>query len=56
MIKEIHPKEYDSVYKFAEKDIARNYFILLGLKSKKIYGISYKMKKSLKRFSKRITS
>lgn len=43
MIKEIHPKEYDSVYKFAEKDIARNYFILLGLKSKKpvynnIYG------------------
>ncbi len=43
MIREILPSEYHLVYKFAEKDIARNYFILLGLKSSravydKIYG------------------
>lgn len=43
MIREILPREYDLVFEFAKKDIARNYFILLGLKSKKpvynkIYG------------------
>ncbi|MDR7855470.1 GNAT family N-acetyltransferase [Tissierella sp.] len=43
MIREILPNEYYSVKKFVEKDIARNYFILLGLTSKKqvydkIYG------------------
>lgn len=43
MIREIPFNEYNLVYKFAEKDIARNYFILLGLKSEKpvfnkIYG------------------
>lgn len=43
MIREISLNECDVVYKFAEKDIARNYFILLALKSKipvyeKIYG------------------
>lgn len=43
MIREILASEYELVYKFAEKDIARNYFILLGLRSDKqlydkIYG------------------
>lgn len=43
MIREILPSENHSVMKFVEKDIARNYFILLGLTSKKqvydkIYG------------------
>lgn len=42
MIKEIQPREYDLVYKFAEKDIARNYFILLGLKgNKQVYDNIY---------------
>lgn len=35
MIKEILSSEYHIVKKFVEKDIARNYFILLGLASKK---------------------
>lgn len=35
MIIEIQPKDYNVVKKFAEKDIARNYFILLGLSGKK---------------------
>lgn len=43
MIVEIDESKYNLVYEFAKKDIARNYFILLGLKSKKtvfdkIYG------------------
>ena len=43
MIKEVCKEEYHSIYKFAQRDIARNYFILLGLKSdkgvyEKIYG------------------
>lgn len=43
MIKEINPNEYHIVKDFAYKDVARNYFILLGLESKKdvfhkIYG------------------
>lgn len=43
MIREIFPKDHDLVFQFVEKDIARNYFILLGLKDKRqvydrIYG------------------
>lgn len=43
MIKEIFLNDHNQVQKFIEKDIARNYFILLGLGSKKpvydkIYG------------------
>lgn len=43
MIREMLPDEYPIIKKFVEKDIARNYFILLGLASKKqvyhkIYG------------------
>lgn len=43
MIREMLPDEYPIVKRFVEKDIARNYFILLGLASKKqvyhkIYG------------------
>lgn len=42
MIREISPKEYDLVFEFAKKDIGRNYFILLGLTSKKqIYNKIY---------------
>lgn len=35
MIREIMAKEYDKIKNFIELDIARNYFILLGLTSKK---------------------
>ncbi|WP_353095384.1 GNAT family N-acetyltransferase [Tissierella praeacuta] len=35
MIREIMAKEYDKIKSFIEYDIARNYFILLGLTSKK---------------------
>lgn len=35
MIKEIPPNDYHIIKGFVEKDIARNYFILLGLTSKK---------------------
>lgn len=43
MVREILPEEIELVYRFAERDVARNYFILLGLSSKKqtytkIYG------------------
>lgn len=34
MIREIQESEYEEVYKFAKIDVARNYFILLGLKNK----------------------
>lgn len=42
MIREILQDEWDEVKKFVEKDIARNYFILLGLWSnKKVYDRVY---------------
>ena len=36
MIKEISLSEYHLIKKFAEADVARNYFILLGLSGKKL--------------------
>ncbi len=42
MIREILPSEFYSVFEFVEKDIARNYFILLGLTArKKVYDKIY---------------
>lgn len=43
MIKEIKKNEFHSILNLVEKDIARNYFILLGLKNnKEVFDIIYK--------------